>query len=133
MNTFRPEAARLDEHTLIKRVQVGDLNAFEPLVDAHLPEIRAFLALKVPAAHLIDELAHETFVYAFRNFRDFTPGTNLKLWLRTIAWNLLRAEILRFSREQAHQLRYAQERYLQLASDETGPPISNEAEFLGEC
>jgi RNA polymerase sigma-70 factor (ECF subfamily) len=123
----------MDEDTLIKRVQGGDLKAFEPLVDAHLPDIRAFLALKVPAAHMVDELGHETFVYAFRHIHEFAPGTALRFWLRTIAWNLLRAEILRFSREQANQMRYAQEHYLRLANDKTDPTTSHEVQFLGEC
>lgn len=133
MNPTRSEAEPIDQDTLVKQAQGGDLKAFEPLVDAYLPEIRAFLALNVPAAHLVDELGHETFVYAFRHIHQFAAGTAFGAWLRTIAWNLLRAEILRFSREQAHQMRYAQEHFLKLASEETAPPASHEVDFLGEC
>lgn len=108
MNSVRASRDPDGEDALLLRVQQGDLDAFEPIVDQHLAHIRAFLALRAPAAHLVDEVAHETFVFAFRNIRDFVPGTSLAGWLRAIAWNLLRAEIQRFSREQVNQARYAE-------------------------
>jgi RNA polymerase sigma-70 factor, ECF subfamily len=133
MNPFRLKADPLDEEKLIRKVQEGDLQAFEPLVDLHLPHVRAFIALRAPAAHLVDELAHETFVYAFRHIQEFAPGTSFASWLRAIAWNLLRAEILRFSREQANHTRYAQVRLLDLAKSDHDPSSSRETEFLEEC
>ena len=36
------------------------IRAFEQLVDAHLDQLRAFIALKLPVPHLIDEIAHAT-------------------------------------------------------------------------
>lgn len=133
---MQPTAQNLDpahEDALIRRVQQGDLAAFEPLVDRYLPLVRAFLALRTPAAHLVDELAHETFVHAFRHMAEFRAGTALGAWLRAIAGNLMRAEILRFSREQTQQTRYAQARRLDLAQQETDPSQSQEAEFLSQC
>jgi RNA polymerase sigma-70 factor, ECF subfamily len=120
-----------DEAVLIARAQGGDLPAFEPLVNHHLPQVRAFIALRAPAAHLVDELAHETFVYAYRNIQGFAAGTAFGGWLRSIAWNLLRAEILRFSREQANRLRYAEARRLELSKND--PASSQEAVFLQQC
>jgi RNA polymerase sigma-70 factor (ECF subfamily) len=133
MNSLRPNLDLADEDALILKVQGGDLPAYEPLVDHYLPHVRAFLALRTPAAHLVDELAHETFVYAFRNIGEFKIGTSLANWLRAIAWNLLRAEILRFSREQANQTRYAQARRVDLVQSNTDLSSSREAEFLVEC
>ncbi len=133
MNTPRSNLDLAGEDALILKVQGGDLQAFEPLVDQHLPHVRAFIALRTPAAHLVDELAHETFVYAFRNIQEFTPGTSLANWLRAIAWNLLRAEILRFSREQANHLRYAQARRVQSVECNQDLCSSSEAEFLEQC
>ena len=102
-------------------------------MEHHLPHVRAFIALRTPAAHLVDELAHETFVYAFHNIRKFEAGTPFGAWLRAIAWNLLRAEILRFSREQANHTRYAHVRRLELVQSKNDPGGSQEAEFLEEC
>lgn len=123
----------VDEDALVKRVQAGDLQAFEPLVDRHLPQVRALLALRAPAAHLVDELAHETFVHAFRHIHQFEVGTSFIKWLRAIAGNLLRAEILRFSREEANQTRYAHDQRLDWAQSAQDLSLSREAEFLEQC
>jgi len=133
---MQPNGQYLDpayEDALIRRVQQGDLTALEPLVDRYLPLVPAFLALRTPAAHLVDELAHETFVHAFRHMAEFRADTAMGAWLRAIAGHLMRAEILRNSREQTHQTRYAQARRLALAQQEGDPSQSQEAEFLGQC
>lgn len=93
------------ESQLVRRAQSGDLDAFEQLMGLHIRKVRTFLALRVPAPHLIDELTHETFIFAFKRLDDFTAGTAFGAWLRAIANNLLRAEIQRFSREQRHRSR----------------------------
>lgn len=121
-----------DEDVLVARVQFGDTAAFDPLVDLHLPQLRAFIALKLPISHLVDEIAHETFVFAFRHLATFEVGTSFRAWLRAIAWNLVRAEIQRFSREQANQSRYAEARLVECAQAEN-PATSREAEFLEAC
>ncbi len=121
-----------DEDLLIARVQFGDTAAFEPLVDLHLPHLRAFVALKLPVSHLVDEVAHEAFVFAYRHIATFEVGTSFRAWLRAIAWNLVRAEIQRFSREQANQARYAEARLATCVPAEN-PRTSREADFLEEC
>ena len=122
------------EAALIRAVQAGDAAAFEPLVDTHLDSLRAFIALKLPLAHLVDELAHETFVFAFRNLAGFTAGTSFRAWLRAIAANLIRAELQRYAREQQNQFNYARARELE-RSLMTGPGASEsaEVEHLRDC
>jgi RNA polymerase sigma-70 factor, ECF subfamily len=133
MTWMSPKCDPTDEDALIARVQDGDLKAFEPLVDRHLVQVRALIALRTPAAHLVDELAHETFVYAFRHIHEFEVGTSFVKWLRAIAWNLLRGEILRFSREQANHTRYSQAQRVDWVESGADLSASLEAEFLAEC
>lgn len=131
-----PSQGQLDaaeETALVRRVQGGDLDAFAPLVEQYLPHLRAFIALKAPAAHLVDELAHETFVFAFRHMGEFVAGTSLAKWLRAIAWNLLRAELKRAGREQARHTRYALEFRLEQSGTEDEAAASREVGFLQEC
>src|SRR5258708_2528770 len=92
-----------EEADLVRAVQHGDNRALETLLDQHLSHVRAFLALRAPVSNLVDELAQETFVYAYHNIHKFTAGTSFRAWLLSIAWNRLRAEVQRFSREQVHQ------------------------------
>jgi len=106
-----------DETTLVERAQRGDMGAFTVLMDAHLPQVRRFLAIRAPVAHLADELAHDTFVFAYRNLRGFAAGTDFAAWLLSIAANTLRAEVQRFARQRRHLQRYAELRVLEAAAD----------------
>ena len=133
MRIVNPELEPGDDDSFVQAVQRGDHENFEPLLDRHLPHVRAFLALKAPIPHLVDELAHETFVFAFRNLGKYTPGTSFRAWLRAIACNLLRAEVQRFSREQANQARYAAQGLDEWMRQPAEPPTSREVEYLEEC
>lgn len=128
-----PDWTQQDDTALVQAVQSGEPRAFEPLVERHLEHVHAFVALRLPVAHLVDEITHETFVAAFRMMDRFTAGTNLHGWLRAIAANLVRAELNRFHREQANKLGYAQRREIHLALVEEDELTSHEAEALREC
>ncbi len=133
MNALHTGTDRVADDTLIQEVQEGDAKAFEPLLDRHLPHVRAFIALKAPVSRLVDELAHETFVYAYRHLSEFTPGTSFRAWVRAIAWNLLRAEVTRFSRERANHARFAEQRLCEIFQEQTEPQNSREVEYLELC
>ena len=83
------------ETELVTRIQAGDLSAYEELLNNHSSRLRAFIAMKLPIPHLIDEIAHETFVFAHRHILDFEAGTDFGKWIRAIAYNLVRKETLR--------------------------------------
>jgi len=68
----------VNEDELVVRVQKGDLSAFERLLDLHSSPLRAFVAMKLPIPHLIDEIAHETFVFSHRHIMDFKAGTDFR-------------------------------------------------------
>jgi len=104
-----------EETELTRAAQAGNLEAFEQLMARHVRRVRTYVAMRAPAEHLIDDITHETFVYAFRHLHDFTAGTALGAWLRAIAGNLLRAEIQRFSRERANKNKLAEQLRLQQA------------------
>ena len=54
----------MDEQSLIQQVQEGRLEAYASLMDLHVRRLRAVIALNAPVPHLVDEIAHETFVFA---------------------------------------------------------------------
>ena len=105
--------APMDEQSLIQQVQEGKLEAFGHLMDIHVRRLRAVVALNAPVPHLVDEIAHEAFVFAYNHIQEFQRGTSFFAWIKSIAWNLLRAEIQRFSREQANQNKYAERRVVE--------------------
>ena len=131
--TSATDWTQLDDTALVLAVQRGEVGAFEPLVDRHLPHVHALVALRLPVPHLVDEITHETFVSAFRMMERFQAGTNLHGWLRTIAGNLVRKELGRYGREQQKLLRFTQQREIDLAMTEDDESVSREAEALRGC
>jgi RNA polymerase sigma-70 factor (ECF subfamily) len=127
------DKAMQQETELVQAVQGGDTRAFEPLADMHLDHLRAFIALKLPVAHLVNEIAHESFVFAYRNIHTFTAGTSFRAWLRAIAGNLVRAELQRYAREQANQFTYAKHRLLEQELDRSDAHDAAEVDFLRDC
>ena len=123
----------MDEQSLIQQVQEGNLEAFGQLMDVHVRRLRAVIALNSPVSHLIDEIAHETYVFAFNHIQDFQRGTSFFAWIKSIAWNLLRAEIQRFSREQANQAKYAERRVFEVAPQKTIEHSAKELDGLEKC
>lgn len=122
-----------EDAQLVAAVQAGDLHAYEPLVGRHLDAIHAFVALKLPVPHLVDEITHETFVFAFRNIAKFTPDTSFRAWLRAIAANKVRAETERYYREERNRLAYTERRAIEDALQATSSPDSGEVEALNDC
>lgn len=122
-----------DDADLVRAVQAGTAHAFDPLVDRHLGHVHAFVALRLPVPHLVDEITHETFVSAFRLMDRFEPGTHLRAWLRAIASNLVRQELSRFRREQFHKLEFVARREIDqaLATADDLEPVVTEA--LQKC
>ncbi|MEQ1862069.1 MAG: sigma-70 family RNA polymerase sigma factor, partial [Chthoniobacteraceae bacterium] len=86
-----------------------------------------------PVAHLIDEITHETFVFAFREIARFDATQPLRPWLRAIAWNLVRKELLRFAREQVNLSRFEQAQLTAFTQRAERTADRDEAIFLEEC
>ena len=122
-----------EDAQLVAAVQVGDVHAFDPLVERHLDAIHAFVALKLPVPHLVDEITHETFIFAFRTIAKFTTDTSFRAWLRAIAANKVRAEIERYYREERNRLAYSERRAIEDALHETAPQDSRDVEALNDC
>ena len=122
-----------DEALLVQAVQAGDPGAFEPLVASHLDAIHAFVALKLPVVQLIDEITHDTFVFAFRNIDAFAAGTSFRAWLRAIALNKIRAEIERYCRDQRNRLAYSEHHALQAAMESRSLQGAPGLDALDDC
>jgi len=121
------------EEDLVSRVQKGDLQAFERLLEFHSSHLRAFVAMKLPVPHLIDEIAHETFVFSYRHIMDFKAGTDFGKWLRAIAFNLIRRETLRHQRLAKNRDKFLEHHLVQQAGRGDLSPEGKAIIFLEEC
>jgi RNA polymerase sigma-70 factor (ECF subfamily) len=130
---IEPEHPDMSDSDLLQRVQRGEVEAFAPVVRRHLPALRAFVALHLPVPHLADEIAHETFVFAFRHLHEFDLERPFRPWLRGIAWQLVRAELQRFAREQANRSRLEQLQLAELTASLAPDAPADEVVFLEQC
>lgn len=121
------------ESELVVRVQKGDLTAFERLLELHSSHLRAFVAMKLPVPHLIDEIAHETFVFSHRHIMDFKAGTDFGKWLRAIAFNLIRKETLRHQRLSRNKDKFLEHHLVQQSLRGDLSPDLPLVNFLEEC
>ncbi len=133
MSFFSPDFPEPTDAELVAAVRGGEADAYAQLVRRHLASVRAFVAMKLPVAHLADEVTHESFVFAFQNLEALTSAGSFRAWLRAIAWNLVRKELLRFAREQANLSRFESSQLAELAVVQEPSAASDEAIFLEEC
>lgn len=133
MKTIESEGPDTGDAELLQRVQRGEVDAFAPVVRRHLPLLRAFVALHLPVPHLAGEVAHEAFVFAFRHLQEFDLERPFRPWLHGIAWQLVRAELQRFAREQGNRSRLEQLQLTELLAQAAQPAPPEEAMFLEEC
>lgn len=122
----------LPDRELIGLARRGDEQACSALVERHLVPVRAFAAMRLPVNHVVDEITHETFVFAFTHLAEFELQGNFRAWLRSIANNLVRRELLRFAREQQNLSKFEQ---LQIAdlTQRHEQEAGDEVLFLEEC
>src|SRR5262245_51744495 len=85
----------LELEDAIRAVLQGDSGAFAPIIEQTEARLRASLALQVPDRELVDEVAHQAYITAYRKLAEYQPGTNFTAWLRRIAQFHLRNECRR--------------------------------------
>lgn len=94
---------------LMLRVQHGDLNAFEELVEKYRQPVMnlVYRALHDPVE--AEDLAQAVFVQVFKSAQRYRVSAKFSTWLFTIARNLTLNEVRRRSRHPADSLDVAQE------------------------
>jgi RNA polymerase sigma-70 factor (ECF subfamily) len=88
-----------------KSARAGSHQDFSRLVAGHQAALRAFLRRLCANAAEADDLAQETFVFAWENIARFDPARAFRPWLFAIAWRKYRQSkrswLRRLRREQA--------------------------------
>ena len=68
----------------MRRVQAGEVDAFEALVDRHQDRIRRLVARNVPRTE-VGEVAHDAFVAAYLSLGSYVPSHPFEHWLARVA------------------------------------------------
>jgi RNA polymerase sigma-70 factor (ECF subfamily) len=91
----------------IRRIKLGDADAFEAVVYRFERPLRAWLATLSPPGVDADEIAQKSFIAAYTRIHEFEEGTNFGAWLFSIARWKLKTETTRLRRVADYHSRYA--------------------------
>jgi RNA polymerase sigma-70 factor (ECF subfamily) len=104
-----------DPAEMLEQARRGSAHAFTQIVRHYQSRVRAFLGRFVRGADVVEDLAQDTFVRAYRSLAQFRGDSSLGVWLLGIARNLalmhLREEARRRAKE-SDVLRAALARWL---------------------
>lgn len=125
-----------DVEEAVRRVQAGEVEAFETVLRAHEWSIRSFVISRCPPGGDADDVAQTTFLEAFRRIADYRPGTDFRAWLFTIARYQLLAESTRLRRRADYHSRYiphALQQALERRAREGETEVDQRLESLRTC
>ncbi len=89
------------ESGLISRSRAGDRQAFTQLVNEHQGRIRAYIGTYLQWSDLVDDVAQDVFLDAFRALASYDDVSPFRLWLMGIA----RHRVLRHLRSDGRKRR----------------------------
>jgi RNA polymerase sigma-70 factor (ECF subfamily) len=92
-----------EERQLVAAARGGDQSAFEALVLKYQDRIYRLIQRLVSGSDVVDDLAQEVFIRAYRSIGDFKGESSLYTWLYKIALNLCRNHYRTRGRRPAHE------------------------------
>ncbi|HWP20321.1 MAG TPA: RNA polymerase sigma factor RpoE [Burkholderiaceae bacterium] len=87
------------DHLLIERVKRGDQKAFELLVIKYQRKIERLIGRMVRDTDLVQDIAQETFIRAYRALPQFRGDSAFYTWLYRIAVNTAKKSLVELKRD----------------------------------
>lgn len=94
-----PDASPDSDAVLVQRSQAGDRRAFELLVIRYQRRIQRLISRMVRDAALVEDIAQETFIRAYRALGQFRGEAQFYTWLYRIAVNTAKKSLLDLKRD----------------------------------
>jgi len=118
----------------LDRVRRGERDAFAAVIQScHVP-VRALISALVHDRDDADDLAQQTFVFAFQHLSDYQPGTHFLAWLKAVARNNVLDYFKRRGQQRANQERFLREEIARRAVELARPEeIDPRLEMLRQC
>ena len=94
-----PPGAPDSDWMLVERCQSGDKRAFELLVVKYQRRIQRLIGRMVRDVDLVEDIAQETFIRAYRALHQFRGDAQFYTWLYRIAVNTAKKSLLELKRD----------------------------------
>ena len=118
----------------LDRVRRGERDRFEDVIRAcHVP-VRALISAAVHDRDDADDLAQQTFVFAYEHLEEYEPGTRFLAWLKAIARNNVMDYHKRRAQQRAGRERFLREEIARRAGEMAGAGAADpRLEVLSRC
>lgn len=83
----------MTDKTLLQQAQAGDIRAFHTLFAEFQPQLKSYLYRLLANRNDVEDMAHDVFIVAFENVKNFRGEATLKSWVFTIATNRARKQL----------------------------------------
>jgi len=100
---MRGQVSVEDPAELVEKARRGSASAFSQIVRLYQSRVRAFIGRFVRDASVVEDLAQDTFVRAYRALAHFRAESSLAVWLLGIARNLALMHLREESRRRAKE------------------------------
>ena len=100
-NNRQDNAANDSDLLLVQRTVAGDQSAFELLVLKYQRRVQRLIGRMVRDVDLVDDIAQETFIRAYRALHQFRGDAQFYTWLYRIAVNTAKKFLLELKRDQS--------------------------------
>ncbi len=124
------------ELRLIRRAKAEDTSAFMELVREYEVPLRSYLGASLADTHMVDDLAQEAFLAAYRGLAGFEDARLFEPWLRRIARNKLTSHLRKHYCEKS-MMEEIQVQILEDTSDALGEVLRRDSkstiEWLQDC
>lgn len=117
----------------IEAVRKGDAEKFSVVIQAYHIPVRSLIGSQIADCTDADDIAQQTFVFAYQNLDDYKVGTNCLAWLKAIARNKIMAHFRNISRSQKNMQNYRKQLILQRSVELAGGDADRRLEALGKC
>ena len=111
---------------LVADIRSGSRDAFTQLVRLHQAKVRCYLGRFIRGTDVVDDLAQETFIAAYRNLATYRQQSTLGLWLLGIARNLALKHLRDEQRRRAQEADTFEASLAKWAEERMGGDESNE-------
>lgn len=79
-----------DLNAIIIQIKAGNTQLYREIIREFAPAVRSFLASRLFAKDMVEDLAQETFIAAYENINSFDLDQNFRQWIIGIASNKLK-------------------------------------------
>lgn len=117
----------------IASTRAGDLEAYARVIDSCQAQVRALLGTLVFDDNDVNDLAQETFIFAYEHLSEYKSGTYFPAWLKAIARNKAMTHLRQRRRKRDSHRQWVSDQIFQRIEDSVSSDATARVDALSKC